>query len=74
VIEMANANNKKIKMKTHKGAKKRMRVTRRGKVIARKQNKGHLMSSKTGKRRRSLKRKLTLNKVDAKRYKRVLGK
>ena len=70
---MAKSKAKKIKMKTHKGAKKRMRVTRRGKVVARKQNKGHLMSSKSGKRRRSLKRKLTLNSVDAKRYKRALG-
>ncbi len=42
------------KQKTHKGLKKRVKVTGRGKVRRHKAGKGHLLSSKTGKRRRHL--------------------
>lgn len=44
------------KLKSHKGLKARMRVTRRGKIVRRKSGKSHLMSSKNAKRRRSLSR------------------
>jgi len=42
------------KQKSHSGAGKRFRVTGSGKVLRRKGGAGHLMSSKTGKRRRHL--------------------
>ena len=42
------------KQKTHKGLKCRVRVTRNGKVVRRKAGKSHLMSNKSGKRRRQL--------------------
>ena len=42
------------KMKTHKGIKKRVKVTARGKVKFHKHNKGHLQSNKSGNRRRRL--------------------
>lgn len=42
------------KMKTHKGLKKRVRVSARGKIKYRKSFSGHLMSGKSGSRRRSL--------------------
>ena len=42
------------KMKTHKGVKKRVRVTANGKIKHRHSNTGHLMSTKSGNRRRGL--------------------
>ena len=63
---------KKQKLKTHKGARKRMRVTRRGKVVAKRAGKGHLLSHKRGKRRRALSRSKTLSPVDTKRYIRAI--
>jgi len=43
------------KQKTHSGASKRFRVTKTGKLMRRKGGAGHLMTSKSGKRRRHLK-------------------
>ena len=62
------------KIKTHKATKKRLRLTKRGKVVGRRAGKSHLMSSKTGKKRRALKRRITLSGVDAKRYAKALRK
>ena len=42
------------KMKTHKGLRARVRVTRTGKVVRRKAGKSHLMGGKSGKRCRNL--------------------
>lgn len=42
------------KQKTHKGLSKRVKVSARGKVMRKKAGMGHLMSSKTSKRRRQL--------------------
>jgi len=42
------------KMKRHKGLAKRVRVTARGKVRYNKSNAGHLLSGKSGNRRRRL--------------------
>ena len=42
------------KQKSHSGAGKRFRVTGNGKVMRKKGGASHLMSSKTGKRRRHL--------------------
>lgn len=42
------------KMKTHKGSKKRFRVTATGKLKRRQAGKKHLLSHKTGKRKRHL--------------------
>jgi len=44
------------KQKTHKGMKKRFKVTGRGKVMHRSAFRGHLLSHKSGKRKRSLRR------------------
>lgn len=44
------------KVKTHKGVKKRVRVSATGKVKHKKSFTGHLMSGKSGKRRRRLRR------------------
>ena len=42
------------KMKTHKGSKKRFRITATGKLKRRKAGKKHLLSHKSGKRKRHL--------------------
>jgi len=44
------------KMKTHKGAKKRFSVTARGKVRRLKAYKSHILTKKTAKRKRRLRR------------------
>lgn len=44
------------KMKSHKGMRKRLKITKRGKVLRRHPGKSHLMTGKTGKRRRHLRR------------------
>ncbi len=51
------------KMKTHKGVLKRVRVSSRGRVKYKQPNAAHLMSPKSGKRRRRLRRAGHLNKV-----------
>ena len=48
------------KIKTHKGIKKRVKVTARGKVKFHKHNKGHLLSNKSGNRKRRLRRTTTI--------------
>jgi large subunit ribosomal protein L35 len=60
------------KQKTHKGIQKRMRVTRKGKVLRRKANRGHLMSTKSGSRRRNLRRRTGVHKTQVKTYIRLI--
>ena len=61
------------KIKTHKGLKKRVRVTGTGKIKRRKAFSGHLMSGKSGKRRRSLRQSKGLPAAVEKSYKVMLG-
>lgn len=44
------------KQKTHKGSLKRMRVTRKGKVLRKQSFRGHLLSGKSGRRKLRLRR------------------
>ena len=53
----------KYKLKTHKGLKKRVKVTANGKVLARHPGGSHLQSTKSAKRRRGLRRVTTLNAI-----------
>jgi large subunit ribosomal protein L35 len=63
----------KIKMKTHKGAKKRFKVSAHGKVSHKKCGSSHLMSHKTGKQVRKLRRKQILSvTAEAHRLRRAL--
>ena len=43
-----------MKAKTHRGAAKRFRVTRNGKVLARRANRSHLLGKKSSRRKRRL--------------------
>jgi len=61
------------KQKTNKSAAKRFRVTRRGKVMRRMAGHGHLLASKSRKRKRKMKRPANCAPLDAKRIKRLLG-
>ena len=49
------------KMKSHKGMKKRFRVTARGKIKHKSANAGHLLSHKSGNRKRRLRHPVVLN-------------
>lgn len=64
----------KIKQKSHKGIKKRVRVTARGKVVHRRANTSHLMSGKSAKRLRRLRKPAVLDQVAADRMIEALGK
>ncbi|MFW6158139.1 MAG: 50S ribosomal protein L35 [Planctomycetota bacterium] len=61
------------KQKTHKGLAKRVRVTRRGKVMRGKAGRRHLLSGKSGKRKRQLRQKAKVAPTEKKRIKRALG-
>jgi large subunit ribosomal protein L35 len=60
------------KMKTHSGAKKRFKVTANGKVMRKKANKSHILTKKSPKRKRQLRKETTVDKTDEKRIKRML--
>jgi large subunit ribosomal protein L35 len=62
------------KMKTHSGAKKRFKLTSKGKVRARHAMKSHILGKKNAKRRRRLDESLMLKPQDEKRAKALLGK
>src|SRR5512142_2755222 len=49
------------KLKTHKGMKKRFKVSANGKVVHKRCGSSHLMSHKNGKKVRRLRKKSTLN-------------
>jgi large subunit ribosomal protein L35 len=54
------------KQKTHKGMKKRYKLTATGKVKHRKRGRGHLLSSKSSKRKRHLRQDAVIGGVWAK--------
>lgn len=54
------------KKKTHKGLKKRVKITASGKVKGHKAFLGHLMSTKSAKRKHRIKRPMIVTEVYAK--------
>ncbi len=60
------------KTKTHKGLMKRIKVTARGKVKWHNAYAGHLMSHKTGQKKRDLRRPSVASSGDIGRIKRML--
>ncbi|NQV25133.1 MAG: 50S ribosomal protein L35 [Rhodopirellula sp.] len=54
------------KQKTHKGIKKRFRVTASGKATKRSAYRGHILSKKSGKRKRSLRKGSLITGAEAK--------
>ncbi len=61
------------KMKTHKGLKKRVKITATGKVRYKRSFAGHLMSGKSGGHKRALRKPGLLGGALAKRIKVALG-
>jgi large subunit ribosomal protein L35 len=62
------------KMKTHRGAAKRFKVTGTGKVMRRKAFMNHLLEKKPSKRTRRLKREAVLAPGDAAVVRKLLGR
>ena len=60
------------KLKTHKGARKRFKVTSSKKVVHGKAFKSHLLASKDAKRKRQLGKKAVLSSADRKAVKKML--
>jgi len=60
------------KVKTHRGAAKRFRVTKNGKIKTAKAFKSHILTKKTSKRKRHLRKASILSKADYKRIKKVI--
>jgi large subunit ribosomal protein L35 len=62
------------KMKTHKGAAKRFKVTGSGKITRRKANLNHILEKKSPKRKRRLARTTEVTGGDRDRVERLLGR
>ena len=60
------------KLKTHKGAQKRFKVTAKKKVLHSKANRSHILTKKTAKRVRNLGKKAVVSKADRKAVKSML--
>ena len=62
------------KMKTHKGAAKRFRVTGGGKLMREKAFKSHILTKKNAKRKRRLGTDGEVSASDSRKVKRLLGR
>lgn len=61
------------KMKTHRGAAKRFKVTGSGKLRRRQSNKSHILEKKAPKRKRQLRREADVSSADDANVRRQLG-
>lgn len=64
----------KNKMKSHRGACKRLRLTGTGKVKRNKAYKSHILTKKSAKRKRGLRKATLLKNADLKRMLRAMAK
>jgi large subunit ribosomal protein L35 len=62
------------KMKTHSGAKKRFRITGKGKVMREQAGGRHLLEHKSSRYTRSIANDVEVSKPDAKTVKKLLGR
>jgi large subunit ribosomal protein L35 len=60
------------KMKTHKSSAKRFKVSGSGKIIRSKAYKSHIMTKKTAKRKRNLRKDTTVSSAEVKKVKVLL--
>jgi len=60
------------KMKSHRGAAKRFKKTGTGKIVRSKNNKQHILTKKTTKRKRRLRKSAVVVSADEKRLKQLL--
>ncbi len=61
------------KIKTHKGAAKRFKLTGSGKIMRVKAYKSHILTKKNSKRKRNLGREIEVSQADYPRVRRQLG-
>ena len=64
----------KNKMKSHRGASKRFKITGSGKVKRNKAYKSHILTKKSAKRKRGLRKATVLKSADLKRMLRSMAK
>jgi len=60
------------KMKTHRGAAKRFKKTGTGKIARSRSNKQHILTKKSSKRKRRLRKPALVSSTDAKRLEQML--
>jgi len=60
------------KLKTRKGVAKRFKITKSGKIKKRSANRGHLLTGRTTKRKRKLRKSGYLTNTEAKMIRRLL--
>ncbi|MCK4765620.1 MAG: 50S ribosomal protein L35 [Candidatus Aminicenantes bacterium] len=60
------------KLKTHRGAKKRFKLTASGKIKRKKANTSHILTKKSAKRKRHLRKSTIVVKEEFKRIKNLL--
>jgi large subunit ribosomal protein L35 len=60
------------KMKTHRGAAKRFKKTGTGKFVRRKSNKSHILTKKSTKRKRHLRKSALVSSADVSRVKQLV--
>ncbi len=60
------------KLKTHKGAKKRFKVTSKSKVLRVKAGKSHILTKKSRKRKRNLRKPTEVSKKELHKVKQML--
>jgi len=61
------------KIKTNRGARKRFRVTASGKIKRAKAYTSHILTKKSSKRKRKLRRSTEVSEADTRRVRRMLG-
>jgi large subunit ribosomal protein L35 len=59
-------------MKTHRGAAKRFKKTASGRIVRGQNNRNHILTKKTTKRKRKLRKSALVAKVDEKRIRQLL--
>jgi len=64
--------NRMPKMKSNRGAKKRFRVTASGKIKRHSAYHSHILTKKSAKRKRNLRKESMVSEADAKRVKRMI--
>ncbi|HXM99405.1 MAG TPA: 50S ribosomal protein L35 [Candidatus Dormibacteraeota bacterium] len=67
-----NSTKPKLKLKTHRGARKRFKVTATGKILRMHSGKRHLLGTKRSGRMRKLKKLTLVSKADARNVKLLL--
>ena len=60
------------KLKTHKGAAARFKLTGRGKIVYRKGGRRHLLTGKSSKRQRPMRRLMVIDKTNEDKIRRLL--